>query len=59
MDVEEDIRQFVKLLVVEELEKLDEFSGTGAIVGYTLPLGMDPDAMNVKKKKKSRKKKRV
>ena len=34
---------------LDEEEELDEFSGVGAIAGYTLPLGMEP---TVKKSKK-------
>lgn len=34
---------------IEEEEALDEFSGVGAIAGYSLPLGMEP---KVKKNRK-------
>jgi hypothetical protein len=49
------LRKLVSEMVIEamdeldEEEELDEFSGVGAIAGYTLPLGMKP---KVKKNKK-------
>jgi hypothetical protein len=33
----------------EEAEDVNEFSGAGGAAGYTLPLGMDPDAAGRKK----------
>ena len=48
------LRMLISEMVAEALEELeeeelDEFSGAGAIAGYTLPLGMEP---KVKKSKK-------
>ena len=40
----------------ETVESVNEFSGVGAIAGYTAPLGMDPDKLG--RKKNSRKKRR-
>jgi hypothetical protein len=43
----------------EENEELDEFSGVGAIAGFSLPLGMSPDlpvpGSTSRKKSKKRK----
>ena len=43
----------------EEDEELDEFSGVGAIAGFSLPLGMSPDlpVPGSKSRKKSKKRK--
>ncbi len=38
----------------ETVENVSEFSGVGAIAGYSGPLGMDPDRLG--RKKNSRKK---
>lgn len=38
----------------EAVENVNEFSGVGAIAGYSGPLGMDPDKLG--RKKNSRKK---
>jgi len=38
----------------ETVENVNEFSGVGAIAGYSGPLGMDPDRLG--RKKNSRKK---
>lgn len=38
----------------ENVENIDEFSGVGAIAGYSAPLGMDSDRLG--RKKNSRKK---
>lgn len=35
----------------DEAEAVDEFSGAGAVAGYTAPLGADPDSMGRKKNK--------
>lgn len=35
----------------EEAGEIDEFSGVGAIAGYTAPLGMDPDSPKVGRRK--------
>lgn len=35
-------------------EKMDEFSGVGAIAGYTAPLGASPDDMGRRKNAKKR-----
>ena len=35
-----------------EEEELDEFSGTGAVAGFSLPLGMSPTSPRRKKKSK-------
>ena len=40
----------------EEQENVQEFSGVGAIAGYTAPLGMSPDELGRKKNKPRRKK---
>jgi hypothetical protein len=32
-------------------KEIDEFSGAGAIAGYTAPLGMDPDSPKVGRKR--------
>jgi len=42
----------------EEDEELDEFSGVGAIAGFSLPLGMSPDlpVPGSKSRKKSKRK---
>ena len=44
---------------MDEEDKLDEFSGVGAIAGYALPLGMTPDfpISGSKKRKKNPKRK--
>lgn len=34
------------------LDQVDEFSGAGAVAGYTAPLGMSPDKLGRKKNKK-------
>jgi len=34
------------------LDQVDEFSGVGAVAGYTAPLGMSPDKLGRKKNKK-------
>lgn len=39
-----------------ENQGIEEFSGAGAIAGYTLPLGMNPDAAGRRKNKSQRKK---
>jgi len=41
----------------DEVEDVNEFSGVGAIAGYTAPLGADPGAMGRKKNAAKRKKK--
>ena len=43
----------------EEDEELDEFSGVGAIAGFSLPLGMSPDlpVPGSRSRKKSKKRK--
>jgi len=43
----------------EEDEELDEFSGAGAIAGFSLPLGMSPDlpVPGSRSRKKSKKRK--
>ena len=38
-------------------EDINEFSGVGAIAGYTAPLGMDPDKLGRRKNASRRKKK--
>lgn len=48
-------------LVREAIEAMiDEFTGVGAIAGYTLPLGMavDPESLSLKGKWKKKKKKK-
>lgn len=40
----------------EEQENVQEFSGVGAIAGYTGPLGMSPDKLGRKKNKPRHKK---
>ena len=45
-----------KEVEVHEEENLEEFSGVGAIAGYTLPLGMNPDAAGRRKNRPRRKK---
>jgi hypothetical protein len=39
-------------------EAVQEFSGVGSIMGYSLPLGMDPDAAGRQKNAPRRKKKK-
>jgi hypothetical protein len=39
-----------------EVEHVDEFSGVGAIAGYTAPLGMSPDDLGRKKGRSRRRK---
>jgi hypothetical protein len=39
-------------------EGIEEFSGAGAIAGYTGPLGIDPDALGRKKNAGSKSRKR-
>ena len=39
----------------DEVEEVNEFSGVGAIAGYSAPLGMDPDLLGRKKNKPHRK----
>lgn len=41
-----------------EEEGIEEFSGVGAIAGYTLPLGMNPDAAGRRNNSSHRKKKK-
>jgi argininosuccinate lyase len=41
-------------LVDDEEQEINEFSGVGAIVGYTGPLGVNPDELGRKKKKTSK-----
>lgn len=36
---------------VEEAESVNEFSGVGAVAGYSAPLGMNPDKLGRKKNK--------
>lgn len=61
------ISQYIKLIIDESLEidknqenesledeALDEFSGVGAIAGYTGPLGIDPDKLGRKKLKQKK-----
>jgi hypothetical protein len=36
----------------EEASEIDEFSGAGAVAGYTAPLGINPDKLNRKKNKR-------
>jgi hypothetical protein len=36
---------------VEEAENVNEFSGVGAVAGYSAPLGMNPDKLGRKKNK--------
>jgi hypothetical protein len=40
-----------------EEENVQEFSGAGAVAGFTAPLGMSADSLGRKKNKSSRKKK--
>lgn len=35
----------------KEKQDIDEFSGVGAVMGYSAPLGMNPDDMGRKKNK--------
>jgi len=41
----------------DEAENVQEFSGVGAIMGYSAPLGMDPDKLGRKKNASRRKRK--
>lgn len=41
----------------DEVENVQEFSGVGAIMGYSAPLGMDPDKLGRKKNALRRKRK--
>jgi hypothetical protein len=40
----------------DEVEDVNEFSGVGAVAGYTAPLGMSPDDLGRKKGRTRRKK---
>lgn len=57
-----NIERFVDFLLEETDRELDEFNavGTGAVVGYTLPLGMKPDydKLGTGKSKRKRKSKK-
>jgi hypothetical protein len=52
-------KRSIKKKEADEDEELEEFSGVGAIQGFTLPLGMSPDSpiMGSKKRKKNPKRK--
>lgn len=51
------LKTFIELYVESTV---NEFTGVGAVVGYMLPLGMDPDAAGrqLNSTKRSKKKKR-
>jgi hypothetical protein len=57
MEEESTLRQWIRTIVEQTLEEeeLNEFSGVGAVAGYTLPLGMAPNHLDVQKKRKTRK----
>ena len=40
----------------DEVEDVNEFSGVGAVAGYTAPLGMSPDDLGRKKSRSRRRK---
>ena len=42
----------------DEVEDVNEFSGAGAIAGYTAPLGASPDAMGRQKNAPRRRRKK-
>lgn len=55
------LTDYIRLLVKESNDQqeelddsLEEFSGVGAIAGYTGPLGMDPDKLGRKKLKQKK-----
>lgn len=52
-------KRSIKKKDADEDEELEEFSGVGAIQGFTLPLGMSPDSpiMGSNKRKKNPKRK--
>lgn len=46
----DELRKIIREILEEK--SLDEFSGAGAVAGFTLPLGMSNKRVNHKKKKK-------
>lgn len=52
-----ELRDVIRALI--ESESLEEFSGAGAIAGFTLPLGASPETVSQPYTKKSKKKKKL
>lgn len=52
-----ELRNVIRELI--ELDVLDEFSGVGAVAGFTLPLGATPEKVLQPYTKKSKKKKKL
>ena len=53
--MEKTLKEYILLLAEldcqeKEDEEVDEFSGVGAISGYTLPLGTSPEKIDHKKR---------
>lgn len=52
-----ELRDVIRALI--ESDALDEFSGVGAVAGFTLPLGASPEKVSQPYTKKSKKKKKL
>ena len=50
IDMHEAIREIIREILAEE--QLEEFSGAGAVAGFSLPLGMSPKPKRRSKKKR-------